>query len=67
MGLRPTHRDENRFEPRAITIGLAWNGKDRADSGSVEAVREFGLGCVIEPICVAPSIVFDGLVARDGV
>jgi hypothetical protein len=22
MGLRPTHRDENRFEPAAFTIGL---------------------------------------------
>jgi hypothetical protein len=50
-------------------LRLDWRGtgKDRADSGLVEAVREFGLGCVIEPICVAPSIVFDGLVARDGV
>jgi hypothetical protein len=33
MGLRPTYRDENRFEPRTITIELARNGKDRADSG----------------------------------
>jgi hypothetical protein len=56
MGLRPTHRDENRFEPRAFRIELAWNGKGRADSGLVEAVQEFGLGSVIEPICVAPCI-----------
>ncbi len=33
MGLWPTHRDENRFEPRAFTIDLAWNGEDRGDSG----------------------------------
>jgi hypothetical protein len=36
----------------------AWNGEDRAYSGSVEAVSEFGLGCVFEPICVAPSILW---------
>jgi hypothetical protein len=56
MGLRPTHRDENRVEPRAFTIDLAWNGEDRGNSGLVEADDEFGLGCVFEPICVAPSI-----------
>ena len=54
MGLRSTYRDENRIELDAITIELAWNGEDRGNSGSVEAVSEFGLGCVFEPICVAP-------------
>jgi hypothetical protein len=67
MGLRPTHRNENHFEPRAFTIELAWNGKGRNDPGAVEAVIEFGLGCVLEPICVAPSTCRGGLVARDGV
>jgi hypothetical protein len=67
MGLRPTHRDENRIKPRAFTIELAWNGKDPGYSGSVEADDEFGLGCVFEPICVAPSILLGRLVARDGV
>jgi hypothetical protein len=67
MGLRSTHRDENRMERRAFTIDLAWNGDDRGYSGSVEAVSEFGLGCVFEPICVAPFIPLGGLVARDGV
>jgi hypothetical protein len=67
MGLRPTHRDENGIEPRAFTIELAWNGEDRGNSGSVEAVSEFGQGCVFEPICVAPPIPLGRLVARDGV
>ena len=67
MGLRSTYRDENRIELRAFTIELAWNGEGRGYSGSVEAVDEFGLGCVFEPICVAPSFLLGGLVARDGV
>jgi hypothetical protein len=50
MGLRPTHRDENRIKPRAFTIELAWNGKDRGYSGSVEADDEFGLGCVFAQV-----------------
>jgi len=56
MDLRSTYGDENRFEPRGFRIDLAWNGEGRDDSGSVEAVDEFGLGRVFEPICVAPSI-----------
>ena len=56
MDLRSTYRDENRFDPRGFRIDLAWNGEGRDDSGSVEAVDEFGLGRVFEPICVAPSI-----------
>ena len=67
MGLRATHGDENRFEPAAFTIGLAWDGEGRKYSGSVEAVTEFGLGCVFEPICVAPSVPQGWLVARNGV
>jgi hypothetical protein len=55
MGLRPTHRDENCFESRSFTIELAWNGEGRNDPGEVETVIEFGPGCVIEPISVAPS------------
>lgn len=66
MGLRPTHSDENRFELGAFMIDLAWDGEGRGHSGSVEAVMEFGLGCVFEPICVAPTP-FGQLVARDGV
>ena len=31
---------------RKCRIGPARNGKDRADSGCVEAAEEFGLGCV---------------------
>ena len=50
----------------ASTIELAWNGKDRGHSGSVEAVVEFGLGRVIEPICVRHPL-RERLVARDGV
>ena len=38
MGLRPTHRDENRIESRSFTIELAWNGKGRNDPGAVKAV-----------------------------
>ena len=38
MGLRPTHRDENRFEPAVFMIELAWDGEDRRHSGLVEAV-----------------------------
>jgi hypothetical protein len=38
MGLRPTHSDENRFAPAAFMIESAWNGENRTDSGSVEAV-----------------------------
>ena len=45
----------------------AWNGEGRNDPGAVEAVIEFGPGCVIEPIFVAPFIPSGGLVARDGV
>ena len=56
MGLRSTHRDENRFEPRAFKMQLAWNGKGRNHPGAVEAVIEPGPGCVIEPIFVAPFI-----------
>jgi hypothetical protein len=56
MGLRSTHRDENRFDPRAFRMELAWNGKGRNDPGAVEAVIEFGPGCVFEPIFVAPFI-----------
>ena len=69
MGLRPTHRDENRFEyvQRFSDQELAWNGKGREDSGAVEAAIEFGLGCVFEPIGVAPFILLGSLVARDGV
>jgi hypothetical protein len=46
---------------------LAWNGEDRGYSGFVEADDEFGLGCVFERICVAPTIPLGRLVARDGV
>jgi len=67
MGLRSTYRDENHIELQGFTIELAWNGEGRGNSGSVEAVSEFGLGCVFEPICVAPSIPVGRLVARDGV
>jgi hypothetical protein len=67
MGLRPTYRYENRIELQAFTIELAWNGEGRGYSGSVEAVSEFGLGSVFEPICVAPPIPVGRLVARDGV
>jgi hypothetical protein len=67
MGLRSTHKDENRFDPRAFTMELAWNGKGRNDPGAVEAVIEFGPGRVFEPIFVAPFIPWGGLVARDGV
>jgi len=38
MGLRPTHRDENRFARAAFMIESAWNGEGRTDSGLVEAV-----------------------------
>jgi hypothetical protein len=44
MGLRSTHRDENRIELRAFTIDLAWNGEDR---GYVDQLRPF------------PSLVWD--------
>jgi hypothetical protein len=67
MGLRPTYWDENRFWRVAFTIELAWDDEDRTHSGLVEAVTEFGLGCVFEPICVAPFIPRGWLVARDGV
>jgi hypothetical protein len=60
MGLRSTYGDENRIKLEAITIKLAWNGEDRGNSGSVEAVSEFGQGCVFEPICVAPPFRWDG-------
>jgi hypothetical protein len=33
MGLRPTHRDENRIEPAAFRIELAWDGEGRTHSG----------------------------------
>jgi hypothetical protein len=46
---------------------LAWNGEGRNDPGAIEAVIEFGPGCVFEPIFVAPFIPLGGLVARDGV
>ena len=51
----------------AKSIGCSGgDGEDRGYSGSVEAVEEFDLGCVFEPICVAPPAL--GLVvARDGV
>jgi hypothetical protein len=35
---------------KPFTMGLAWNGEGRNDPGAVEAVIEFGPGCVIEPI-----------------
>jgi hypothetical protein len=34
---------------------LAWNGEGRNDPGAVEAVIEFGPGCVFEPIFVRHS------------
>ena len=43
MGLRPTHMNENRFEPVQCRIGGAWDGKGCMDSGCVETVREFDL------------------------
>jgi hypothetical protein len=67
MGLRSTYRYENRIEFQAFMIELTWNGEGRAYSGSVEAADEFGLGCVFEPICVAPTIPLGRLVARGGV
>ena len=38
MGFRPTHRDENRFEPAAFRIELAWNGESRRVIGMDDAV-----------------------------
>jgi hypothetical protein len=32
MGLRSTYMGENRFEPRAFTIDLAWNGEDQDEA-----------------------------------
>ena len=53
--------------PRASGIGCSsGDGEDRGHSGLVEAVGEFGLGRVFEPICVAPAA-FGLWVARDGV
>ena len=67
MGLRPTHMDENRLEPKRYHQ-TARNGEGRADSGSVEAVYEFGLGSVIwTNLCSAIHSQGSGLVARDGV
>ncbi len=43
MGLRRTHMNENRFEPRQCRIGSAWDGEGCMDSGYVETVREFDL------------------------
>jgi hypothetical protein len=43
MGLRPTHMDENRFEPAQCRMGCAWDGEGCMDSGYVETVREFDL------------------------
>jgi hypothetical protein len=65
MDLRSTHMDENRFAPERVgSSGV--DGEGRGYSGFVEAVSEFGLGCVFGPICVAPPT--SGLlVARDGV
>jgi len=45
MGFRPTYMDEN-WRERG-TIERARNGEGRAYSGLVEAVEEFGLGCVL--------------------
>jgi len=56
MGLRSTYRYENLIELQAFTIEVAWNGEGRNDPGAVEAVIEFGPGCVFEPIFVAPFI-----------
>jgi len=65
MGLRPTYMNENRSAVKGVGC-TGGDGKDRGYSGSVEAAEEFGLGCVFEPICVAPPAL--GLVvARDGV
>ena len=38
--------DENRFAAQRFTIERALDGEGRPYSGSVEAVDEFGLGCV---------------------
>ena len=43
-----------------FSIGWAVEGKGRGNSGWVEAVSEFGLGCVFGPICVAPSTLVAG-------
>jgi hypothetical protein len=66
MGLRPTHMDENRFEP-GVTIERAQDGEGRPYSGSVEAVDEFGLGSVFWTNLCSAIHPWDGLVARDGV
>jgi hypothetical protein len=67
MGLRSTYRYDNRIELQAFMIDLAWNGEGRPYSGSVEAVDEFGLGCVFEPIWSHQLVPLEWLVARDGV
>jgi hypothetical protein len=39
MGLRPTEPDENELRA-GVGWQTAWNGRGRARSGAVEAVRE---------------------------
>jgi hypothetical protein len=59
MGFRSTHK---LIRMKIVSIRepfmmeLARNGEGRNDPGAVEAVIEFGLGCVFEPIFVAPFI-----------
>ena len=52
----------------SVIIERALDGKGRAYSGLVEAVSEFGLGCVFwTNLCSANPSLGTGLVARDGV
>jgi hypothetical protein len=67
MGLRPTYMDENRGEPKP----LRWNRRGTAKTEpTLDLLRPFPslvwVAC-FGPICVAPSVPGDGLVAREGV
>jgi hypothetical protein len=67
MGLSPTHGDENRVEPEALRSNWRGTAKTGAPLDELRPFPRFVLGCVFEPICVAPSMPLGRLVARDGV
>jgi hypothetical protein len=67
MGLRPTHRDENRAE--LMSVGSSWRGTVKVvpTLDEVRPCPSLIWNVRFEPICVAPPVPAGRVVARDGV
>src|SRR2546425_9149845 len=67
MGLRPTHRNENRSESARVRSSVRGTAKIVATLDEVRPWKSLVWDACFEPICVAPSIPVGRVVARDGV